>query len=401
MTAATKSLRAQWLRPMTLHARMQTRHNSSFAHLQQELPQRAIQPTFEDLSPQSSYRLDMTLSDFLPQPTPPPVLPPTTPAKELPIPHHLLYFEPSKRQSDMLPDGTNPDQSPGPPFERRMWAGGRVLYNHDNPLHLDGRRGVCQEFIRRVDIKGKPGEEKVFVAIERRLAKASADECARLARVAAAAGGAGGAEKDLGQEKEDLYHRVRQRLWRDSEEDFGEASILETRNIVFLKGKNPPAPAAAQAKNVSASASAGKPPAAGGKMLKPELTPDYEHTILPDPKLLFRFSALTFNAHAIHLDPQYSREIEGHRNLLFHGPMSFMFMMTLLQQKLAAAAAAQGGGGKKEVIKSVEYRNMAPLYCGEKVKFAGTKTGERKWEVWAETPEGGLAVRGKVVTEAR
>lgn len=365
--ASTKTLRASWLRQLPLQTR---RYNSSFAHLQQELPQRAIQPTFEDLSPQSSYRLDVTLADFLPQTNPPAVLPPTTLAKELPIPHHLLYFEPSKRQSDMLPDGTNPDQSPGQPFERRMWAGGRVLYNQNNPLLLDGSRGVCQEFIRRVDIKGKEGDEKVFVAIERRLAKASQDEVERLAL----------ATTDK-QAKEDLNHRVRQRLWRDSEEDFGEASILETRNIVFMRSRTP-----SQAK-----ADASKNPV-GSKILKPEHKPDYTHTILPDPKLLFRFSALTFNAHAIHLDPQYSAEVEGHRNLLFHGPMSFTFLVTLLQQQLLSR---QGN----EVIKSVEYRNVAPLYCGEEVKFAGAKIGENKWEVWAETPEGGIAVKGKVLTE--
>ncbi|KAF2206366.1 hypothetical protein CERZMDRAFT_115798 [Cercospora zeae-maydis SCOH1-5] len=313
----------------------------------------------------------MTLADFLPQTNPPPVLPPTSLAKELPIAHHLLYFEPSKPQSAMLPDGTNPDQSPGEPFIRRMWAGGRVLYNQNNPLLLDGSRGVCQEFIRRVDIKGQPGSEKIFVAIERRLAKASSSETSRLES----------ATHDP-KAKEDLYHRVRQRLWRDSEEDFGECSILETRNIVFMRGRTPE----------EARADAAKPP---GKILKPEHTdPDYTHTILPDPKLLFRFSALTFNAHAIHLDPEYCRNIEGHRNLLFHGPMSFAFLVTLLQQRLA-----QEGN---EVIKSVEYRNVAPLYCGEKVKFAGKKLDDKKngkWEVWAETPEGGIAVKGKVVTE--
>lgn len=319
----------------------------------------------------------MTLADFLPQTNPPSVLPPTSPAKELPIPHHLLYFEPSKRQSDMLSDGTNPDQSPGQPFERRMWAGGRVLYNQNNPLLLDGSRGVCQEFIRRVDIKGKSGDEKVFVAIERRLAKASPDEISRLSFATTT---------DTQQAEEDLlHHRVRQRLWRDSEDDFGEASILETRNIVFMRGRTPE-----QATSDAAAAAAKKP---GGKILKPEREPDYAHTILPDAKLLFRFSALTFNAHAIHLDPQYSRKIEGHRNLLFHGPLSFTFLVTLLQQRLLA----QEGN---EVIKSVEYRNVAPLYCGEKVKFAGAKTGDKKWDIWAETPEGGIAVKGKVVTEA-
>jgi hydroxyacyl-ACP dehydratase HTD2-like protein with hotdog domain len=105
---------------------------------------------------------------------------------------------------------------------------------------------------------------------------------------------------------------------------------------------------------------------------------------------------LTFNAHAIHLDPEYSRNVEGHRERLFHGPLSFVFMVTLLQQELGKAGKLRG----KEKIKSVEYRNLAPLYCNDPVKFCGTKVGENKWEIWSETPEGGVAVKGTVVTEA-
>lgn len=365
------SLRAQWLKRSLFQARTlptpTSRLSSTYAHLQESLPKRAIQPTFEDLSPQTSYRLSTTLADFLPTSNVPPVLPPTNLAKILPIPHHLVYFEPTKQASEMLPDGTNPDQSPGEPFVRRMWAGGRLLYNHENPLRLDGSRGVCAEFIRGVTIKGKEGDEKLFVAIERRLAKSSSAENDLAEKVA------------QGQaERSELDHLVRQRLWRDSEEDFGECSILETRNIVFMRARSPE----------QAQIDAKKAP---GKILKPShAEPDWTHTIMPDPKLLFRFSALTFNAHSIHLDPEYSRNIEGHRNLLFHGPMSFVFLIELLQAELK-----KGGGG--EVVKKVEYRNVAPLYCHEKVKFSGKKV-EGKWEIWAETPEGGVAVKGSVWT---
>ena len=267
----------------------------------------------------------------------------------------------------MLPDGTNPDQSPGEPFVRRMWAGGRVLYNQDNPFLLDGTRGVCAEFIRSVTIKGKEGDEKLFVAIERRLAKAAADETDRLAAAATDT-----------QARSDLHHRVRQRLWRNDSDDFGECSIIEARNIVFMRARS----------KEQAQADARK---GAGKILKPQHTPDWTHTITPDPKLLFRFSALTFNAHAIHLDPEYSRDVEGHRNLLFHGPLSYVFMISLLQQQLQ-----QKGN---EVVKSIEYRNLAPLYCHEPVTFCGTQTGDHKWEIWTQTPEGGIAVKGTVVTE--
>lgn len=329
---------------------------------------RKIPPIFDDLTPQSSFRLDTTLCDFLP-PAPNFPSPVPAPSKTLPIPHHLIYHEPTKPSSVMLADGTNPDQSPGEPFVRRMWAGGRVLYNHSSPFILDGSRGVCAEFIRSVSVKGKPGEEKIFVRIERRQARATADEVERCGPVA---------EGDA-QAREDLEHRVRQRLWRDSEEDFGPCSILEARNIVFMRSRTPSEAAAETEKSKR-------------KILKPTHKPDWTHTITPNPKLLFRFSALTFNAHAIHLDPAYCREVEGHRDLLFHGPLSYVFMVTLLQQQLAG----QGGG---EVVRDVEYRNLAPLYCNEPVTFCGTRTGERKWEVWTQTPEGGVAVKGTVGTE--
>lgn len=332
---------------------------------------RKIAPIFDDLSPQPSYRLDMSLADFLPSPTPPPVLPPTNAGEPtpLPIPHHLVYFEPTKPSSVMLPDGTNPDQSPGEPFVRRMWAGGRVLYNQGNPLVLDASRGVCAEFIRSVAVKGAEGQEKIFVSIERRQARATADEERRLGLAA---------KGDQG-EKETLEHRVRQRLWRDDEGDFGPCSVVETRNIVFMRARSK---SEAQAEMQKAE----------GKRLRPQHKPGWTHTITPDAKLLFRFSALTFNAHAIHLDPAFCREVEGHRDLLFHGPLSYVFMISLLQHELRKSG--------NEVVRQVEYRNLASLYCHEPVTFCGTKTGERKWEVWAQTPDGGIAVKGTVMTES-
>ncbi|KAI6820668.1 hypothetical protein KC332_g3931 [Hortaea werneckii] len=363
---ATRCLRAQWLRRGLVQA-PRARWQTNFAGLEKEMIERKIQPIFDDLSPQSSCRLDTSLADYLPETTPPPVLPTTKPAAVLPIPHHLVYFEPTKPSSQMLADGTNPDQSPGAPYDRRMWAGGRVQYSHSNPLTLDAGRGVCAEFIRNMTVKGNEGEEKLYVSIERRLAKATNDELEGLSH----------AQVDA-LSKETLEHRVRQRLWRDDEGDFGPCSVLETRNIVFMRNRSKEAAAAESARTA-------------GKKIEPKHVADWKHSIVPDAKLLFRFSALTFNAHAIHLDPEYCREVEGHRNLLFHGPLSYVFMVTLLQQQLKK----QGN----EVVKQVEYRNIAPLYCHEPVTFCGTKTGPNKYEIWTQNAEGGMAVKGSVITE--
>ncbi|CAK3934561.1 Hypothetical predicted protein [Lecanosticta acicola] len=370
MATISRNLRFQWLKRTT---RVATRRRAStLAEIQNGLPKRLIAPTWDDLFPQNSYRLQVTLADHLPEisaPAPPQILPPPSSNRQLPIGHHLVYFEQSRRGSSMLPDGTNPDQSPGKPFVRRMWAGGRVRYSQHNPLQLDGGRGVGCEFIRNVDVRGKEGAERIFVRVERRLAKATPDEVQRLEAAS---------EDESGSLKKELEHRVRQRLWRNEEEDFGQCSILETRNLVFMKERSPEE-ASQEAKR------------AKEKILKPQHSPDYTHVVVPDAKLLFRFSALTFNAHSIHLDRHFAQNVEGHANLLLHGPLSYTFLVTLLQQQLS-----QRGN---EVIKTIEYRNLAPLYCDEPVTFGGKQVGERKWDVWAQGPEGGVAVKGSVVTE--
>ena len=251
-----------------------------------------------------------------------------------------------------------------------MWAGGAVHYNSENPLYLDNSRAVCVEGIRDVAVKGNPGEEKVFVGIERRLATLTTDEIKTLA----------GCSKDGGQIAE-LEDNIRARLWMPSDSDFGPASVIERRNIVFMRERT--------VEEAKAAVAASRKP---GKMLKPQHDPDFTHTLIPDAQLLFRFSALTFNAHSIHLDARYCQDVEGHRHLLVHGPLSFLLLVTLLQKQLA-----KDGGGER--VTFVEYRNLAPLYAYEPLKLCGRRAeAPGKWDVWAETPSGGIAVKGTIKT---
>lgn len=77
---------------------------------------------------------------------------------------------------------------------------------------------------------------------------------------------------------------------------------------------------------------------------------DDEWSIEVSPTLLFRFSALTYNAHRIHYDRDYARDVEGYPGLLTHGPLQALAM--------AEAARAQGSGGRL----SFEYRLVSPLF---------------------------------------
>lgn len=356
--------------PVTKAIRRQSKL-SSFDHLRSELPARSKVVIYDDICPTNTHRLNVSLSSFVPKGWIPESslrkVPESDHSKCLPPAHHLVYFNPAYPEDELLSDGTDPNQSPGYPFVRRMWAGGYVRYNPESGIKVDNSRHACVEGIRDVTIKGKSGEEKVFVGIERRFAPVLQGE---------------------------TDNAVRSRLWEEKESEFGESRIIERRNIVFMYDKTP--------EELEAMRRQGSAPGPT-KILKrmspltcskrriansptAQHPPTFSHTLVPTPALLFRYSALTFNAHAIHLDPLYCKEVEGHRNLLFHGPLSFTLLVTLLQNHISKRKGA--------VIESIEYRNLAPLYCSEPIKFCGRQAGENKYDIWAETPEGGIAVKG-------
>jgi 3-methylfumaryl-CoA hydratase len=74
------------------------------------------------------------------------------------------------------------------------------------------------------------------------------------------------------------------------------------------------------------------PAAAAATPAAPTPVPAAEHadalrSISPDPVLLFRYSALTFNAHRIHYDRDYARDVEGYAGLVVQGPLIATLLM--------------------------------------------------------------------------
>jgi 3-methylfumaryl-CoA hydratase len=51
-----------------------------------------------------------------------------------------------------------------------------------------------------------------------------------------------------------------------------------------------------------------------------------------DPTLLFRFSALTYNAHRIHYDRDYAMSVEGYPGLVVHGPLQAVALAELCRR---------------------------------------------------------------------
>jgi 3-methylfumaryl-CoA hydratase len=70
-----------------------------------------------------------------------------------------------------------------------------------------------------------------------------------------------------------------------------------------------------------------------------------------DPTLLFRFSALTYNAHRIHYDRDYATSVEAYPGLVVHGP---------LQAVLLADAAARALPGR--AVTRFAFRSTAPAF---------------------------------------
>ena len=76
--------------------------------------------------------------------------------------------------------------------------------------------------------------------------------------------------------------------------------------------------------------------------------------ILPDSTLLFRYSAITFNAHRIHYDHNYATSEEGYPGLVVHGPLMATLLMNLAQ-------ASQPNSPLREF----EFRGVAPAFVDQ------------------------------------
>ena len=86
----------------------------------------------------------------------------------------------------------------------------------------------------------------------------------------------------------------------------------------------------------------------------------WSRIVTPDPKLLFRFSALTFNAHRIHYDRPYAIEEEGYPGLVVHGPLTAVLLMELVRQHVSRP------------VLGYSFRGLAPLFDLAPFRLVGT-----------------------------
>lgn len=87
--------------------------------------------------------------------------------------------------------------------------------------------------------------------------------------------------------------------------------------------------------------------------------PTFEERVDVNEVRLFRYSAATFNAHRIHYDLAYTREIEKYPALVVHGP---------LQATLLMEAAVRHAGRTPARLR---YRGVHPMFCDHELRLLG------------------------------
>ena len=274
---------------------------------------------------------------------------------------HLLVFSFPVTPSKILPDGTDSRFLPGPAhaWPYRLWNSGLLKLNPErlsmldmnkNPVHF--RKHMVERPIEvrfKTEVLDSEGDTRAFVRVRKEF-HAIAGRILQRELVT-----------------DDLM-KILARRWGDYYYD----PVLEEEYTLCFLRKKP--------------VFLGDPP----RLLKtPREQPKFAHTFIPNRHLLFCWSALTQNAHLIHLDPTYAREQYGAPNLLVQGPLTVFLMLEWFHRELTRHAVDQELP-KFDMI-SFEYNNLQPLFvdepmtlCARPSQFPEPGTLAPEWSVWIE-----------------
>ncbi|HXR57629.1 MAG TPA: MaoC family dehydratase N-terminal domain-containing protein [Casimicrobiaceae bacterium] len=121
-------------------------------------------------------------------------------------------------------------------------------------------------------------------------------------------------------------------------------------------------------------------PASGGARAPVDAA--WSHEIHPDPVLLFRYSALTFNSHRIHYDRRHVTDVERYPGLVVHGPLIATLLVDLLRRAMPHAT-----------LSAFSFRATSPLFDGDPFFVRGQPAHDHSSvRLWAASPRGALAM---------
>ena len=229
---------------------------------------------------------------------------------------HWLYFTPLTPQHELGPDGHAKRGGflPPVPLPRRMWAGGRLEFEH--PLVVGDE---VERTSRIVEVAVKEGRSGTLVFVE-------------------------------------VRHEYA---------DSTGVAIREAHDIVYREAP----------KTRESAPAAGTAPA----------NETYARRIVPDPVLLFRYSALTFNGHRIHYDRRYVTDVEGYPGLVVHGPLIATLLLDNLRRYVLNAN-----------VRRFAFKAVHPLFDLHPFTVCGREDDARHHTLWARGHDGALAMQANV-----
>lgn len=143
----------------------------------------------------------------------------------------------------------------------------------------------------------------------------------------------------------------------------GEIAVIEEHDIVYREAAKP-----------------GEPPPQGRPA--PQRAA-WRRELVAGPVMLFRFSALIFNAHRIHYDIDYCREEEHYPGLIVHGPLQTILLLDLCRRNEARP------------VTRLDYRALHPVFHTERFTVNGKPGADgAKAELWTANATGSYAMTG-------
>ncbi len=236
----------------------------------------------------------------------------------LPLLWHWLYFLPTDPQSTLAPDGHARLGGFLPPvaLQRRMYAGGRVELHHALRVGDPIRRTS-----RIVDVAEKTGRSGplTFVRVRHEISSAAG------------------------------------------------LALVEDHDIVYRDSAGREAPRPVETAPGATDGSF------GGEA-------DWMREIVPDEALLFRYSALTFNAYRIHYDRDFAVAIQGYQGLVVHAPLVATLLADLLRRSMA-----------DPVVSTFSFRALQPIIDGRSLALCGRRVDAGRVALWARVADGSRA----------
>ncbi len=146
--------------------------------------------------------------------------------------------------------------------------------------------------------------------------------------------------------------------------DAGDVAVTEEHDIVYREAPRPGAPTPA-----------------------PQPAPadaPWTRDVVPDPVLLFRYSALTFNGHRIHYDRSYVTQVEGYPGLVVHGPLIATLLLDLVRRERPAA-----------VVRRYAFKAVRPIFDIHRFAVCGRPEAEGRVALWARDHAGFIAMQAE------